>query len=167
MKKNIAALSLTLLPLLATAQPLENYSAVTDARLTNPEPANWLMYRRTYDGWGHSPLDSINTRNVVRLTPVWTLSTGVNEGHESPPIVNDGIMFVTTPFNRLIAIEASTGRVRWAYQRQLPADMQMAHPTNRGAALYGDKIFMATSDAKLVAFDAKTGTVLWEKEVAD
>jgi alcohol dehydrogenase (cytochrome c) len=167
MKKNIQALFLTLLPLLATAQPLESYSVVTDARLTNPEPGNWLTYRRTYDGWGYSPLDAINTRNVARLAPVWTLSTGVNEGHESPPLVNDGIMFVTTPFNRLLAIEADTGRVRWAYQRQLPADMQMAHPTNRGAALYGDKVFMATSDAKLVAFDAKTGGVLWEKEVAD
>jgi alcohol dehydrogenase (cytochrome c) len=125
------------------------------------------MYRRTYDGWGFSPLDDIDTRNVARLTPVWTLSTGVLEGHESPPIVNDGVMFVTTPFNRLLAVEASTGRVRWLYQRQLPVDIQMAHPTNRGAALYGDKVYMATSDAKLVAFDAATGSVLWEKEVAD
>jgi alcohol dehydrogenase (cytochrome c) len=167
MKKNIAPLFLMLLPLIATAQPLERYSVVTDARLANPEPENWLLYRRTYDGWGYSPLDAINTRNVARLEPVWTLSTGVNEGHESPPIVNDGVMFVTTPFNRLLAIEADTGRVRWAYQRQLPADMQMAHPTNRGAALHGDKVYMATSDAKLVAFDAKTGAVLWEREVAD
>jgi alcohol dehydrogenase (cytochrome c) len=167
MNKYAAALCLALVPTLAIAQPLENYNAVTDARLTSPEPENWLMYRRTYDGQGYSPLDEINTRNVTRLTPVWTLSTGVNEGHESPPIVNDGVMFVTTPFNRLLAIEAATGRVRWAYQRQLPADMQMAHPTNRGAALYGNKIYMATSDAKLVAFDAATGSVVWEKEIAD
>jgi alcohol dehydrogenase (cytochrome c) len=167
MKKYAPALCLAIVPLLTTAQPLESYSVVTDARLTNPEPENWLLYRRTYDGQGYSPLDEINTRNVTRLKPVWTLSTGVNEGHESPPIVNDGVMFVTTPFNRLLAIEATTGQVRWAYQRQLPADMQMAHPTNRGAALYGNKVYMATSDAKLVAFDAATGSVVWEREVAD
>jgi alcohol dehydrogenase (cytochrome c) len=167
MKKYAPALCLAIVPLLTTAQPLESYSVVTDARLTNPEPENWLLYRRTYDGQGYSPLDEINTRNVTRLKPVWTLSTGVNEGHESPVIVNDGVMFVTTPFNRLLAIEATTGQVRWAYQRQLPADMQMAHPTNRGAALYGNKVYMATSDAKLVAFDAATGSVVWEREVAD
>jgi alcohol dehydrogenase (cytochrome c) len=167
MKKNTSALFLTLLPLLSTAQPLESYNIVTEERLTNPEPRNWLMYRRTYDGQGYSPLDEINTRNVARLTPVWTLSTGVNEGHESPPIVNDGIMFVSTPFNRLLAIEASSGIVRWAYQRQFPPDMQMAHPTSRGVALYGNKIYLATSDAKLVAFDAATGSIVWEKEIAD
>src|SRR5262245_41429559 len=73
------------------------YSPVTDARLVNPEPQNWLMYRGNYAGWGYSPLDQITPANVKKLRPVWTLSTGVTEGHQSPPIVNNGVMFVTTP----------------------------------------------------------------------
>ena len=151
----------------AFAQSPGDYRTVTDERLREPEPRNWLMYRRTYDGWGYSPLDDIDGDNVARLAPVWTLSTGITEGHESPPVVNDGVMFVTTPLNRLLAIDAKTGDVRWQYQRQMPFDMQLVHPTNRGVALWGDKVFMAASDAKLVAFDAATGNVEWEATVAD
>ena len=76
----------------AIAGPIENYSAVTSSRLENPEPSNWMLYRRTYDGQGYSPLDQINTTNVKNLVPVWTFSTGVVEGHEAPPIVNNGVM---------------------------------------------------------------------------
>jgi alcohol dehydrogenase (cytochrome c) len=162
-----AACALALFPLLSTAQGARDYSAVTDERLENPEPGNWLMYRRTYDGWGYSPLDAINRDNVRSLTPKWTVSTGITEGHEGALIVNDGVMFVTTPLNRMLAIDAASGDVLWAYQRQMPPDIQLAHPTNRGAAVYGDKVFMATSDAKLVAFDAATGEVAWEQTVAD
>jgi alcohol dehydrogenase (cytochrome c) len=156
-----------LFPLLGAAQGMREYSPVSDARLVNTEPRDWLMYRRNYAGWGYSPLAAINTRNVARLTPVWTVSTGMNEGHESPPLVNAGIMFVTTPMNRLLAIDARSGEVLWLYQRQMPFDMQIVHPTNRGAALFGDKVYMATSDAKLVAFDAATGNIVWEQTVAD
>src|SRR6185369_871397 len=70
---------------LASAQPLEKYQPVTNERLLHPEPQNWLMYRGTYDSWGYSPLDQINRKNVRRLVPVWTFSTGVGEGHQSPP----------------------------------------------------------------------------------
>ena len=73
-----------LLPLVAAAQGIDSYQPVTEARLLNPEPENWLMYRRTYDGWGYSPLDRINTLNVQKLAPVWSYSTGVIEGHQSP-----------------------------------------------------------------------------------
>jgi alcohol dehydrogenase (cytochrome c) len=86
-----------LLPWVVTAQGIDNYSAVTETRLLKPEPQNWLMYRGTYDGWGYSPLDQIKTTNVKKLVPVWTLSSGMVEGHESPPIVNNGVMFLTTP----------------------------------------------------------------------
>ena len=151
----------------AAAQLGETYAAVTDERLRDPEPGNWLMYRRTYAGWGYSPLDDITARNVARLAPVWTVSTGITEGHESPPIVNNGVMFVTTPMNRLLAIDARSGEVLWLYQRQMPFDIQLGHPTNRGAALYGDRVYMATSDAKLVAFEAATGAIAWEQTVAD
>ena len=81
--------STCLVPIAAVAGPIENYSPVTADRLKNPEPGNWMHYRRTYDGQGYSPLDQINTSNVKSLTPVWTFSTGVVEGHEAPPIINN------------------------------------------------------------------------------
>lgn len=149
----------------ASGSTQRRYTPVTDARLQNPEPQDWLMFRRTYDGWGYSPLDQINVRNVAKLKPVWSMSTGLTEGHESPPIVNDGVMFVTTPLNHVLAIDAATGDGLWEYARQMPFDISLIHPTNRGVALYGDKVYLATSDAKLVALDAKTGEVVWEKAI--
>ena len=131
----------------------------------SPEARNWLMYLREYNSWSYSPLDRINTRNVADLVPVWTMSTGTAEGHQAPPIVNDGVMFITTPFNQVIAIDAKTGDLLWRYRHQMPADIRMGHPTNRGVALYGDKVYTATSDARVVALDAKTGAVVWNKAV--
>jgi alcohol dehydrogenase (cytochrome c) len=153
------------LPGLANATP--TYSPVTDARLENPEPRNWLMYRRTYDSWGYSPLAKITARNVATLEPVWSLSTGTGEGHQAPPIVNDGMMFITTPFNQVLALDAKTGDVLWRYRHRLPSDLRMGHPTNRGVALYGDKLYMATSDAKVVALKAATGEVAWQTPAED
>jgi alcohol dehydrogenase (cytochrome c) len=164
----LAATLAALAPLTPTAaQESRSYAPVTSARLVAPEAENWLMYRRTYDGWGYSPLDQIDTRNVEELTPVWTLSTGVREGHQAPPIVNDGVMFVATPGNQIYALDAKTGDVLWVYRRQLPFDLMQLHPTNRGVALYGDKVYMATVDAVLVALEARTGAVVWETPVED
>jgi alcohol dehydrogenase (cytochrome c) len=151
----------------ASAQDAPAYHAVTDARLRAPEASNWLMYRGNYSGWGYSELDRITTRNVARLQPVWTLSTGVREGHQAPPIVNDGTMYVTTPGDQVYAIDAASGDVLWLYRRQLPFDQRQLHPTNRGVALYGDKVYIATIDASLVALDAASGNVVWETKVED
>jgi alcohol dehydrogenase (cytochrome c) len=151
----------------AAAQTARSYSPVTDARLESPEARNWLMYLRHYDSWSYSPLNRINTRNVADLVPVWTMSTGTAEGHQAPPIVNDGVMFVTTPFNQVLAIDAKTGDLLWRYRHQIPADIRMGHPTNRGVALYGDRVYTATSDARVVALDARTGAVVWNKAVED
>ena len=153
------------LPGFAAAQALEAYSPITDERLLKPEPENWLMYRATYDGWGYSPLDQITPQNVKRLVPVWTFSTGVDEGHQAPPIVNNGVMFITTPQNQVLALDARKGDLLWRYRRELPEDLFQLHPTNRGVGLYGDKVYLATVDAYLVALDAKTGEVVWETEV--
>src|SRR5438876_11506659 len=98
-----------LIPAAASAAEITNYSSVTADRLENPEPGNWMLYRRTYDGQGYSPPDQINTSNVKSLTPVWTFSTGVVEGHEASPIVNIGVMSVATPMGRVIALNANTG----------------------------------------------------------
>ena len=149
------------------AAQIENYSPVTDARLLNPEPQNWLMYRANYAGWGYSALDKIKASNVKKLVPVWTLSTGVVEGHQSPPMVNNGVMFVTTPQNQVFALDAKTGDVLWFYKKELPDDLLQLHPTNRGAALYEDRVYLATVDAHLVALDARTGKVIWDKTVDD
>jgi alcohol dehydrogenase (cytochrome c) len=154
-------------PLLVAAQSLDNYRAVTDARLLNPEPENWLMYRRTYDSWGYSPLDQINTLNAKKLGPVWSISTGVTEGHQAPPMVNDGIMFITTPHNQVLALNAKTGDLLWRYKRELPEDLFQLHPTNRGVGLYGNKVYLATVDTHLVALDSKTGKVAWDRTVED
>ena len=151
----------------AAAAQGQGYAPVTDARLANPAPADWLMYRRTYDSQGYSPLAEINTENVAGLKPLWTFSTGLREGHQAPPVVNGGAMFVTTPQNHVIALDAATGEQRWRYRRELPEDLAQMHPTNRGVALHGKLVFMATADCYLVAVDAVTGEVAWEVEVED
>jgi len=161
----IALCCCTLTPL--TVSSADDYATVTDKRLIQPEDDNWLMYRRTYDGWGYSPLTQIDRTNVKSLVPVWSYSTGVEEGHQAPPMVNNGFMFVSTPQNQVLAIDAGKGDLIWRYRRQLPEDLVQLHPTNRGVALYGDRVYLATVDAFLVALDAKTGEVVWEREVED
>ena len=84
-------------PLLAAAQG--SYTPVTDQRLVKPEAENWLQIRGNYQGWGYSPLSQITPDNAARLKPVWTLATGQIEGHQAPPIVNNGVMFVATPYS--------------------------------------------------------------------
>ena len=143
------------------------YTPVTDARLSNPEPANWLQYRGNYAGWGYSPLDKITSGNVGKLKLAWSLATGQTEGHQSPPIVNNGYMYVTTPGAQVIAMDAASGVELWRWKKELPADMMQLHPTNRGVALYGDKVYVATVDAHLVALDARTGKVAWTQVVGD
>jgi len=144
-----------------------DYSPVTDERLAAPEPHNWLMYRGTYDSHGYSPLRQIHAGNVAGLKPLWTFSTGLREGHQAPPVVNDGAMFVTTPHNHLLALDAGSGELLWRYERDLPEDLWQMHPTNRGVGLYGKLVFMATADCYLVALDAASGEVVWEAEVED
>jgi alcohol dehydrogenase (cytochrome c) len=146
---------------------LRNYQPVTWDRLKNPEADNWLMIRRTYDGWGYSPLNQITTRNVSRLRPVWGFSTAETKVHESAPIVNNGVMFVSTPNNQVIAIDAKTGNVLWRYRRNRPAGASVPHDTNRGVALYSDKVYYAAGEAVLVALEAKTGKEVWTATVAD
>jgi hypothetical protein len=141
----------------AAVGEIGNYSLVTAKRLASPEPGNWMLYCRTYDGQGYSPLDKINSSNVKNLVPVWTFPTGVLEGHEAPPIVNNGIMFVATPMNQVIALDAKTGERIWRYKRQLPEDLVQLHPTSCGVGLWQDRLYLATTDDHLVALNAKTG----------
>jgi alcohol dehydrogenase (cytochrome c) len=168
-----AAAQQTIAPASATPVPgpmpdiLERYTPVTAERLKKPEDGNWLHFRRTYDGWGYSPLAQINADNVARLQPVWSYATGQIEGHQAPPIVNNGVMFVATPGNQVIALEAKTGNLLWRYKRPFPEDMTPLHPTSRGVALYGDKVYFAAAEAVLVALNAKTGKEMWTSKVDD
>jgi len=146
---------------------LKNYKPVTADRLKKPDDGDWLSVRRTYDGWGYSPLQQITPQNVRGLQPVWVFSTGVTNGHEAPPMVNNGVMFVATPGNQVIAIEAKTGVLLWRYKRPLADDVILLHATSRGVALYGDKVYFASGDAVLVALDAATGKEVWTATVGD
>ena len=163
----LAGAALVALAVTVNAADKIAYTPVTDARLANPEPANWLMYRGTYNSWGYSPLARITHQNVHDLVPAWTYSTGVEEAHQAPPIVNNGVMFITTPRNQILALDARSGELIWRYKRELPEDLFQLHPTNRGVALYGDRVYLATVDAHLLALDARTGEVVWDAEVAD
>jgi alcohol dehydrogenase (cytochrome c) len=146
---------------------LRSYQAVTAERLKKPEPQNWLMIRGTYDGWGFSPLDQLTPANVANLTPLWMMATGMERGHEAAPLVNNGVMFISTPGNQVMAIDARRGQLLWRYRNPPPPDMINLHPTNRGVALYGDKVFFARAEAVLVALDARTGREVWSATVED
>ncbi|MBV8842462.1 MAG: PQQ-dependent dehydrogenase, methanol/ethanol family [Bryobacterales bacterium] len=146
---------------------LRNYQPVTAERLKNPEDGNWLMIRRTYDGWGYSPLTQITPDNAARLKPLWIFSTGEPKVHEAAPIVNNGVMFISTPNNQVIAIDAKSGNLLWRYRRIRPEGASVPHDTSRGVALYGDKVLYAAGEAVLVALDAKTGKEVWTTKVAD
>ena len=146
---------------------LRNYSPVTRNRLLKPEDRNWLQIRRSYDGWGYSPLDKITPTNVSRLKLVWTAKTEELGAHQAPPLVNNGVMFISTPNNQVAAYDAKTGTLLWRYKRVRPATAFVAHPSNRGLALYGDKVYYGAGEAVVVALDAKTGKEVWAREVYD
>ena len=146
---------------------LQNYKPVTAERLKRPEDGDWLSVRRTYDGWGYSPLNQIKRGNVDELQLKWVLLTGQNNGHEAPPMVNNGVMFVSTPGYQVMAIDAKTGRLLWRYTHTPVQGARVLHQTTRGIALYGDKVYFAAGDAVLIALDAKTGRLAWSTKVAD
>jgi alcohol dehydrogenase (cytochrome c) len=147
-------------------QPAQ-YKPVTDARLLQPEPENWLQWRQNYASWGYSPLKQIDADNVSDLSLAWSFSTGAKGAHEAAPIVNNGFMYVSTPQNQLIALDAKTGYELWRYKRKLPADHFAMHPTNRGVALYGDKVYYSGLDTCAIALDAVSGEQIWETCLAD
>src|SRR5690242_2149513 len=106
---------------------LASYQPVTAERLKTPEDNNWLMIRRTYNGWGYSPLTQITQDNVKRLHPVWVFSTGETHVHEAAPIVNNGVMFVSTPNNQVLALDVKSGNLLWRYQRPRPIGSLVPH----------------------------------------
>ncbi|MEE2790073.1 MAG: PQQ-binding-like beta-propeller repeat protein [Acidobacteriota bacterium] len=140
-------------------------SAVTDAMLADPPAESWLNWRRTQDGWGHSPLEQITRENVRDLRMVW--SWGMEAGsQQTTPIVHDGVMFLASPGNIVQALDAATGDLLWEYRREFQTGRGRGRP-NRNIAIYEDRIILNTADAHIVALDVDTGDVAWEERVAD
>jgi alcohol dehydrogenase (cytochrome c) len=143
---------------------------VTFERLANAakEPQNWMTYSGDYSGRRFSGLDQINRGNAHSLVAKWVYQTGATGKLETSPLVVDGILYATAQDDRAFALDARTGRPIWMYQRQLPGDIRpCCGRVNRGLAILGDKVFLGTLDAHVIALDAKTGNVAWDVVAAD
>ena len=122
---------------------------------------NNLHTNLNYEQTRYYPGKQINKSNVGKLRPAWIFQTEVVESLETTPIVVDGVMYVTTSFNHVYAIDAKTGEQFWHYKHKMgPVTTYCCGPNNRGVAIHGDKVYMGTLDAKLVALDAKTGSLV-------
>ena len=170
----LAALGLlasAVVPAAVRAQEPADFVPVTDAMLQDPDPADWLMWRRTLDTWGYSPLDQIDRGNVGDLRMVWTraLGPGLQQG---TPLVYDGVLYMPNPRDVIQAIDAVTGDLIWEYRRDRPDDLAeymigSLTDTNRNLAIHGELIIDTSGDDHLFALDAKTGELVWETQVLD
>ena len=143
---------------------------VTQAQLNNAggQGDNWLHTHGDYAQTRFYPGKQIHVGNVKNLKPKFSFQTEVRESMETAPIVVDGVMYMTTSYNHVYALDAVTGKEFWHYKHKMgPITTFCCGPNNRGVAIEGGKLFMGTLDAKLVSLDAKTGKVLWEVEIAD
>jgi alcohol dehydrogenase (cytochrome c) len=149
---------------------LASFSPVSQSMLNGGEKdaQNFLHSNMSYSQTRYYPATQINTGNVARLRPAFVFQTEVLESMETAPIVVNGVMFLTTSYNHVYAINAETGEEYWHYKHKMgPITTYCCGPNNRGVAVQGDRLFMGTLDAKMVALDAKTGKLLWETEIAD
>jgi alcohol dehydrogenase (cytochrome c) len=155
----------------ATAgQPVPKNVSVSQGQLdaADRDGTNFLHSNMSYAQTRYYPASQINSGNVGKLRPVFTFQTEVLESMETAPIVVDGIMYLTTSYNHVYAIDAVTGKEFWHYKHKMgPVTTYCCGPNNRGVAIMGDKLYMGTLDAKLVSLDAKTGKLLWSTQIAD
>jgi PQQ-dependent dehydrogenase (methanol/ethanol family) len=153
----------------SSAQQGSGFTPVTDRALQDPDPADWLMFRRTLNSWGYSPLNQINRTNVGRLSLIWTRGMGPGI-QEAAPIVYKGTMYLPNPSDYIQALNAATGELKWEYKRQYPEDLGKFIPfpsINRNLAIVGDKIVDTSADDFLFALDAVTGKLAWETRIVD
>ena len=172
----VLAIAIAVMPLApgsvtARAQSSADFAPVTDAMLQDPAPADWLMWRRTLDSWGYSPLDQIDRENVSELRMVWSraLARGTQQG---TPLVHDGVMYMPNPRDVIQAIDAVTGDLLWEYRRQHPDDLAdflmgglLDH--NRNLAIYDTLIIDTSADDYVFALDATSGRLAWETQILD
>lgn len=144
--------------------------AVTQEELSNAakDTKQFLHTNGNYDQTRYFLGKQINTGNVAKLRPAWIFQMDVKESLETTPIIVGDVMYVTTSFDHVYALNAKTGEQYWHYKHKMgPITTYCCGPNNRGVAVYDDKVYLATLDAKLVALDAKTGSLVWETEIAD
>ena len=160
-----------LLAPMAAAQPATPFVPVTDAMLQDPAPDDWLMWRRTLNGWGYSPLDQITRENVSQLRMVWTraLSEGSQQG---TPLAYGGVLYMPNPKDVIQAIDAVTGDLIWEHRRDNPDDVYrriggFLSENNRNLAIYGNLIIDTSVDDHVFALDATTGDTVWDTEILD
>src|SRR5262247_4399669 len=156
---------------LAGASLLEKLTPVTDEMLQHPPAEDWLMRRGNYRAWSHSELKQITADNVGRLKLAWAWNMAPGYA-EAAPLAHNGIVFLESSQNVVQALDGRTGDLLWEYRRELPKIDGGYHndlfDRARGTiALYGDKVFLASADAHVVALDARTGKVVWDTAVAD
>jgi alcohol dehydrogenase (cytochrome c) len=161
-----AAAIVILLGGFVTTGQVKDFTPVTDAALLNPDPADWPNWRRTLDGWGYSPLKQIDTHNVQQLQLAW--SWALKPGLSQPnPLVANGSMYVPSPGGGVQTLDAATGDLLWEFSPKAAGGDPMRTSVMRTLAIYGDKVYSATADARLIALDARTGAVRWDHQVAD
>ncbi len=147
---------------------IRNFTPVTDQMLRNPSPNDWLMVRGNYHGHSHSGLNQVTTQNVnqLQLAWVWSMYDGGPNANEPTPLVHDGILFLINPDNRLQALDGATGELLWE-NRLRPSEGNEGGNAMRNIAAYQDKIIVATTDAHLMAVDARTGRTVWDTTFGD
>jgi PQQ-dependent dehydrogenase (methanol/ethanol family) len=166
----ISLAALCLAAAFATEAAERPFRPVTDAMLRNPDPADWLMWRRTLDAWGYSPLDKIDRSNVGNLKLAWSIDLDASPSQEGTPIVHDGVMYFPSPSDVTFALDAATGTKLWEHRRTLPEDLGQSVPfpqTNRNLAIYDRLIIDNGADDTIYALDAETGKLVWENRVFD
>ena len=154
----------------APGSPVPQAVSVSQGQLdaATGDTRNFLHSNMNYAQTRYYPASQINTMNVAKLRPAFTFQTEVLESMQTAPIVVDGIMYITTSYNHVYALDAATGKEFWHYKHKMGAvTTYCCGPNNRGVAIMGDKLYMGTLDAKLLALDAKTGKVLWSTQIAD
>ena len=145
---------------------------VNESRIVNAdrEPGNWMTYGRTYDEQRFSPLNQINDRDVSQLGLAWYYDLDTNRGQEATPIIVDGVMYFTSAWSKVFALNAATGQLLWSYDPKVPGNWAVnacCDVVNRGVAAWNGKIFVGTLDGRLIALDATTGRRIWETLTID
>src|SRR5439155_12378394 len=144
---------------------VKTYVPVTDDMLRNQDPGDWLMARRNYQGWSHSPLTQITRDNAKDLQLAWTWAMNEGQGNEPSPLVHNGILYIVNIMNVVQALDARTGDLIW--ENHVGPNALIGQAAMRNMAIYQDKVFVATTDARLVALDARTGVKVWDMPLAD
>ncbi|MCB2087305.1 MAG: PQQ-dependent dehydrogenase, methanol/ethanol family [Sphingomonadaceae bacterium] len=171
MRLGIALAVALALPLAACSSKVEVTPAtegVTDAMLIDGVEGEWLTYGRDYGEQRFSPLEQISADNVGELGLAWSVDLDTARGQEATPLVHDGVMYITTAWSKVKAFDAATGAVKWEYDPEVPRETLVracCDAVNRGVALYGDKVFVATLDGRLIALEQETGKVVWSEVV--